>query len=93
MEGSPAGTLLSMSTQYSLQTTYEDFMVKRDGLGERKTNDASTQLPEVSKESNGWDMGKNSGKKRKRSRKCIDFSVLFSQMSTRGKHRRNQTIN
>ena len=26
-------------------------------------------------------------------KKCIDFSVLFSQMSTRGKHRRNQTIN
>jgi hypothetical protein len=43
-------------------------MVKRGVLGERKTNDVSTQLPEVSKESNGWDMGKNSGKNRKRSR-------------------------
>ena len=68
MKGSLAGTHHSMSTQFSRQTTNEDFMVKRDGLGEIKTKDASTQLPEVFKGSNGWDMGKNSGKKRMRSR-------------------------
>ena len=62
-EGSQADPLHSMSTQNLRQT---DFIGKCEVLEERKTSDASSQLPEVSK-SNG-DMGTNSGKNRKRNR-------------------------
>ena len=66
MVDSPAGSYHSMSTQISRQTTNEDFLVKRVGLGKITTKDASSQLPEVSKGSNGWNVGKNTGQKRNR---------------------------
>ena len=72
MIGSPAGTHHSMSTQISRQMTNEDFMVKRVGLGKITTQDASSQLPEMSKGSVGWNVGKNTGQKRMRDRPTLD---------------------
>jgi hypothetical protein len=66
MNGSLAGTHHSMSTQISRQTTNEDILDKRVGLGKITTKDASSQLPEVSKGLNGWNTGKNTGQKRNR---------------------------
>jgi hypothetical protein len=56
----PACTHHSMSTQISRQMTNRDFLVKRVGLGKITTQDASTQLPEMSKGPVGWNLGENS---------------------------------